>query len=52
MTVQELIDSLNKIKDKSSVVYYYTAFGDYYGIDDIEDHEDNEVILFGGIMSF
>ena len=50
MTVQELIDSLNKIKDKSSVVYYYNSCGYYYSVDDIEDHEDGEIILFGEII--
>ena len=53
MTVQELIDSLNKIKDKLSVVYYYdSSYGEYFSIDDIEDHEDGEIILFGETMLF
>ena len=53
MTVQQLIDSLNKIKDKSSIVYYYDgSYGEYFSIDDIEDHEDGEIMLFGESMLF
>ena len=53
MTVQELIDSLNKIKDKSSVVYFYdSSYGEYFSIDDIEDNEDGEIMLFGESMLF
>lgn len=53
MTVQELIDSLNKIKDKSSVVYFYDgSYGEYFSIDDIEDNKDGEIMLFGETMLF
>ena len=37
MTVQELIDALNKVEDKSlPVYYYYNGLGDYEEIDEIE----------------
>lgn len=53
MTVQKLIDSLNNIKNKSSVVYYYdSSYGEYFSIDDIEDHEDGEIMVFGERMPF
>ena len=41
MTVQELIESLNEVKDKSKEVYHFT----YDSVDDIQ--EDNyDVILW------
>ena len=47
MTVQELINELNKVKDKSLPVYYYDGdFGDFFDIDEIEEHEDSDVALF------
>ena len=47
MTVQELIDALNKVEDKSLPVYYcYNSFGDYEEIDEIEENEDSDVLLF------
>ena len=48
MTVQALIDALNKVEDKSLPVYYYDGFGDYGNIDEIETHEgeDGDVVLF------
>ena len=46
MTVQELIDALNKVEDKSLPVYYYNGLGDYEEIDEIEEHEDSDVLLF------
>ena len=42
MTVQELIDALNKVEDKSPPVYYYDGFGDYGDIDEIETHEGED----------
>lgn len=41
MTVQELIDVLNKVEDKSKDVVHY----DYLEIDEIEEG-DNDVILY------
>ena len=41
MTVQELIDSLNKVEDKSKEVLHY----DGLSIDEIEEC-DNDVILY------
>lgn len=46
MTVQELIDSLNKVEDKSLPIYYHNTLGDYEEIDKIEEHEDSDVLLF------
>ena len=46
MTVQELIDALKKINDKSLLVYYYNSLGDHEEIDEIEEHEDSDVLLF------
>ena len=46
MTVQELIDVLNKVEDKSLPVYYHNGLGDYEEIDEIEEHEDSDVLLF------
>lgn len=36
MTVQELIDELNKIKDKSKYIYQL----DYGDIDEVEEHNN------------
>ena len=41
MTVQELIDALNKVEDKSKDVVHY----DYFEIDEIEERDD-EVMLY------
>lgn len=46
MTVQELIEALNKVKDKSRLIYYRNTLGDYGEIDEIEEHEDSDVVLF------
>ena len=47
MTVQELINELNKVEDKSLSVYYYHGdFGDFFDIDEIEEHENSDVSLF------
>lgn len=46
MTVQELIDVLNKVKDKSLPIYYHTTLGDYGDIDEVEEHKDSDVLLF------
>ena len=51
MTVQELIDALNKVEDKSLVVYYYFD-GNYVNIDEIEEYEDSDVVLFGAVERF
>ena len=41
MTVQELIDALNKVEDKSKTVYYFT----YDSVDDIQE-DNSDVILW------
>lgn len=48
MTVQELIEALNKVEDKSLPIYYYYYgdFGDFFDIDEIEEHENSDVALF------
>ena len=46
MTVQELIEALNMVEDKSLAVYYHNGLGDYEEIDEIEEHEDSDVLLF------
>ena len=46
MTVQELIEALNKVEDKSLPIYYRTTLGDYGDIDEVEEHEDSDVLLF------
>lgn len=46
MTVQELIEALNMVKDKSLPVYYHNTLGHYEEIDEIEEHEDSDVLLF------
>ena len=46
MTVQELIDALNKVEDKSRLICYRNTLGDYGEIDEIEEHEDSDVLLF------
>ncbi len=46
MTVQELIEALNMVEDKSLPVYYYNGLGGYEEIDEIEEHEDSDVLLF------
>ena len=46
MTVQELIDALNKVEDKSLPVCYYTFHGEYEDIYGVEEHEDSDVLLF------
>ena len=46
MTVQELINELNKVQDKSLPVYYYHGdFGDFFDIDEIEEHKNYDVAL-------
>ena len=47
MTVQELINELNKVQDKSLHVYYYDDdFRDLFDINEIEEHENDDVALF------
>ena len=46
MTVQELINELNKVKDKQLPVYYHGDFGDFFDIDEIEEHKNYDVALF------
>ena len=40
MTVQELIDALNKVEDKSLPVCYYTFHGEYEDIYGVEEHKN------------
>ena len=48
MTVQELINELNKVENKSLPVYYYEyqVLGDFFDIDEVEEHENSDVSLF------
>lgn len=48
MTVQELIDTLMKVEDKSLPIYYGCFDGNYGEIDELEVHngEDGDVLLF------
>ena len=46
MTVQELIEALNMVEDKSLPVYYSNGLEGYEEIDEIEEHEDSDVLLF------
>ena len=40
MTVQELIESLNKVEDKTLPVCYYTFHGEYEDIYGVEEHKN------------
>ena len=42
MTVQELIDALNEVNDKSLPVYHYTCLE----VDEIEENDGEDVTLF------
>lgn len=42
MTVQELIDALNKVEDKSKIVHQY----DEEDIDEVIEHIEGGVILY------
>ena len=49
ITVQQLLDELNKIEDKSKPVYHYNnATFDYCNVNTIEENEE-EVFLSGDI---
>lgn len=54
MTVQELIDALIKVKDKTLPVYYYYFDGNYGEVNEVEVHEDGDgdVMLFGQLANF
>ena len=45
MTVQKLIDELNKIEDKSLLVYYYNYSENYEEINDIQE-DNSDIILW------
>lgn len=45
MTVQELIDALFEVKDKSKKVVYNTGFGCFEFIKDIEENSNSIVLL-------
>lgn len=44
MTVQELIDELSKVEDKSKEVVYW-IYGDYYGVDKVEEDEEGTILM-------
>ena len=52
MTVQELIDALTKVKDKTLPVYYYYFDGNYGEVNEVEVHDDGDVTLFGQLANF
>ena len=44
MTVQELIDELMKVEDKSKEVVYW-IYGEYYGVDKVEEDEEGTILM-------
>lgn len=44
MTVQELIDELSKVEDKSREVVYW-IYGDYQGVDKVEEDEEGTILM-------
>ena len=44
MTVQELIDELMKVEDKSKEVVYW-IHGYYHGVDKVEEDEEGTVLM-------
>ena len=52
MTVQELIDELNKIEDKSLPVYYCDNFENHEIVDGIEDYFGDVVLYNLNIKSY
>ena len=42
MTVQELIDALNKVEDKSKKVFHHY---DYLEIDEIEECDNDDIVI-------
>ena len=52
MTVQELINKLNNIKDKSLPVHYYDNFGNYELIDSVENYFGDIILYNSNIKSY
>lgn len=50
MKVQELIDALNSIKDKSQIIYYNYCNIAYASIDKIENYNNGTIVLIGEII--
>ena len=44
MTVQELIDELMKVEDKSKEVVYW-IYGYYHGVDKVEEDEEGTILM-------
>lgn len=50
MTVQELINELNKVEDKSQIICYNYCNIAYASIDKIENYKNGTIILIGEII--
>lgn len=51
MTVQQLLDALNKVEDKSKNVYHFNDdTSDYCNVNEIEENEE-EVFLIGYFLN-
>lgn len=50
MTVQELIDSLNSVKDKLQIICYNYCNIAYASIDKIENYKNGTIVLIGEII--
>lgn len=50
MTVQELIDALNTVKDKSQIICYNYCNIAYASIDKIENYNNCTIVLIGEII--
>lgn len=50
MTVQELINTLNKVEDKSQIICYNYCNIAYASIDKIENYKNGTIVLIGEII--
>lgn len=50
MTVQELINELNKVEDKSQIICYNYCNIAYASIDKIENYKNGTIVLIGEII--
>ena len=50
MTVQELINELNKVEDKSQIICYNYCNIAYASIDKIENYKNGTIVLVGEII--
>ena len=50
MTVQELINELNKVQDKSQIICYNYCNIAYVSIDKIENYNNSTIVLIGEII--